>query len=224
MTENVSLDNVVEKSARGPALGIWSEAIIRVDFDCSDEFDGFTHSVSVLDGQYTVNVAAMVRKNAEPKRRCLLRPFQLINVPLSGGFVSKDKVRVQPMLSQSIELGKTFPGQFVDGSRIKIKSVTRLCPDGATCLVDGTIVTFQVEKSCLEYIGPVGYNFNQANNQIALAVGSFLDVIAPVAPVAPVALCSQEVKVEEFSLQLIDFYVDSVRQIDLDVLGSKSQN
>lgn len=222
MTTDVELVEIVRKATNTNPRTYWIDAVVKVNFECSDEFDAVTHHTVKNEMNYTVNIAAMVRKNAAPGRQCDSKPFKLINVllPSTDGTaswtdLSQFAVTVQPMQSQPIKLGNTLPGNYVGASRIKVKSVLKICPEETTCPFDGTIVNLQVENSCSESIGPVSHLYSQVNNELVLAVGSFFEASSTD------ARCSNEVKVEEFSLELKDFFVDSANSINLKVLGSK---
>lgn len=161
-TLDATLGAVVVKAAPAPAVGLWTEATVQVQVDCTAKLETFSAAPSQgQDGRAQILVSAFVSMsvNQEPLR-CQAFSIEERTISFPGVVDASDIDLVNLSQARAEIPAGTMGVGLID--TMEVVSTRQLCLDGRVCAVSGVIVTLRMPLgACIASLGPVSYHAEQ---------------------------------------------------------------
>ena len=208
-----TLGDVRAAAAHSPASGLWTEIDVHFEVPCTEKLETFSYNFrSREDGRTDLLVSAIGSRPEHlegPHCMSLMLGTKTITIP---GIMAKEDINLVNLNGKPATMATTTQSLAPIG--LELVGVHSLCPAGAQCIQDGTIVRFRTTKgvSCVDQVAPVTYVVEQA------VVGGKLKLAASAVEMidSRLVLCAAFPKELEITLPMI---FTSQENIELTVVG-----
>lgn len=207
------IGQVEAQSAESPAEGLWTNVTINYNVACTQKIESVVASyIPQDDGSVDVLFSALASTQKKVKGLvCQSISVQSKTIAIPG-IVTADALHLVnlPAATTDIPKGTITIGKIADGEVLATRS---LCPEGAFCLVGGTIATIAFDlKSCVNAIGPVARHVDQKDDGSAVITLHAVELESNLAPLVDCATTRKKVElslpgvfasVEDLQLRLL---------------------
>jgi hypothetical protein len=152
--------SVVVHSAPAPASGIWTEVTLNFHLECGANLSNFAYDQRFDVSTGTVILIVSATEHVyNANQVCVIENVAQRTITLMGMY-GADDVRVENLATE--ESPKVLPAKtigIVSATGIVITSTHSLCPEGAMCITDGTVVNLLAHiGGCVDSAGPLSYH------------------------------------------------------------------
>ncbi len=215
-----TVDSVVINGA--PSLGGPESTEITLGFliDCTQKLENFSYLVdNSKGGSLKIIASALVSevKLGEDMMKCMGISYHTEVIVVTDAYQESDIdlefLKLIPVSPSSLEIpASTEAVTAIDD--INVDSVTALCPAGARCVTDGTVITLSTYIPCVNRIAGYNYRTQQVGDEIHVQMFA-----AEYQDSKKVACAEQKVT---FTLSAVMQFADDTSKIRVDLLGPAS--
>lgn len=158
-----TISSVQAKSADAPALGLWTEVEVEYLIPCTNKLESSVISYDRTDdGKIKILASAFAsasKKTGEMVCQAFSHHTETVSIP---GIVAQEDIQLVNLTAPRADIPATTMA-VLSSQKVEILSTRSLCPAGATCIQNGTVVTLGIElSSCVNTLGPVAIHADQA--------------------------------------------------------------
>ena len=170
-----TLGDVTAQAAPSGATGLSTRIDLNFAVPCTESLETFSYNLRARDdGRVDLLVSAIATRTVQEQGTAHCQSIMLVTKSVTvPGIITSDSINLVNLKGAEATLAPTTKALKPIG--VEVVAVRSLCPQGAMCMVGGTIVTLKTTEgvSCLDKIAPVTFAYAQkADGKVELAVGA----------------------------------------------------